>query len=131
MKHWIAKATNTGYGIRAMTSRYQVGGLTAWCTHRLIKGLVLPQLTYGIEVWKNKAMIAEAQVALNKIVRTAYGIELKVPTIAIQTETGIPPLDLLTLGRLNALALRAKFVGRDTNMTKRWLQDSGIAPVIE
>jgi len=131
MKHWIARATNTGYGISAMTSRYQVGGLNAWCTHRLIKGLVLPQLTYGIEVWENKAMIAEAQVALNKIVRSAYGIELKVPTIAIQTETGIPPLDLLTLGRLNTLALRAKFVGRDTNMTKRWLQDSGIAPVIE
>ena len=104
-----------------MTSRYQVGGLNAWCTHRLIKGLVLPQLTYGIEVWENKAMIAEAQVTLNKIVRAAYGIELKVPTIAIQTETGIPPLDLLTLGRLNTLALRAKFVGRDTNMTKRWL----------
>ena len=50
MKHRIAKATNTGYGISALTRRYQVGGLNAWCIHRLIKGLVFPQLTYGIEV---------------------------------------------------------------------------------
>jgi len=128
---WKQHIRHTGYGISAMTRRYQVGGLNAWCTHRLIKGLVLPQLTYGIEIWENKAMIAEAQVALNRIVRTAYGIELKVPTLAIQTETGIPPLDLLALGRHKTLALRAKFVGRDTNMTRRWLQDSGIALVID
>jgi len=76
-------------------------------------------------------MIAEAQVALNKITRTAYGIEPKVPTLAIQTETGIPPLELLALGRLNTLALRAKFLGRDTNMTRRSLRDSGITPVID
>jgi len=131
MKFWIAKATNTGHGISAMTSRYQVGGLNAWCTHRLIMGLIIPQLTYGIEVWENKALIAEAQVALNKIVQTAYGLELKVPTLAFPTETGIPPLHLLALGRLNTLALRAKFVGRDTNMTKKWLRNSGIAPVID
>jgi len=131
IKHWITKATNTGHGISAITSRYQVGGLNAWCTHRLINGLILPQLTYGMEVLENKAMIAEAQVALNKIVRTAYVIELKVPTLAIQTEMGIPPLDLLALGRLNNLALRAKFVGRDTNMTRGWLQDSGITLVID
>jgi len=114
-----------------MTSRYQVAGLNAWCTHRLIKGLVLPQLTYGIEIWEHKAMITEAQVALNKVVRTAYRIGLKVPTLAIHTEKGVPPLDLLALGRHNTLALRAKFVGRDTNMTRRWLQNSGIAPVID
>jgi len=131
MRHWIAKATNTGYGISAMTNRYQLGGLNTWCTHRLIKGLVIPQLTYGIEVWENKATIVEAQVALNRIVRTAYGLERKVPTLAFQTETGIPPLDLLALGRHNSLALRAKFVGRNTNMTRRWLQDSGIIPVID
>jgi len=50
LQEWCAKAKNSGYGIRAMTERYQIGGLNAWCTHRLIKGLVLPQLSYGVEL---------------------------------------------------------------------------------
>jgi len=41
LQEWCTKATDSGYGIRAMTERYQIGGVHAWCTHPLIKGLVL------------------------------------------------------------------------------------------
>jgi len=82
-----------------MINRYQTRGLNAWCTHRLIKGLIIPQLTSGIQVWENKRLITEAQTALNEIIWAAYGLESKIPTLAIQTEVGIPPLDLQVLGR--------------------------------
>jgi len=51
IKTWINKAARTGKAIGALTSQYQIGRLNAWCTQRLLKGLIIPQLTYGIEVW--------------------------------------------------------------------------------
>jgi len=45
IKTWTNKAARTGKAIGALTSRYQIGELNAWCTQRLIKGLIIPQLT--------------------------------------------------------------------------------------
>ena len=77
LSEWTTRATYSGHRLRALTSRYQIGGLNAWCTHRLITGLIMPQLTYGIETWGNKTMIREAQNALNNIIRKTFGIEKK------------------------------------------------------
>ena len=65
---WTKKARRTGYNLKALTSQYQQGVLNTWTTLRLIKGLIIPQLTYGIEVWKTKKPIREAQGFLNNIV---------------------------------------------------------------
>ena len=89
IENWRAKAEKSGRAIRALTERYQVRGLNAWCTHRLIKDLILLQLTYGIEVWESTTRIQENQVVLNKIVRKAYGLEKKTPSNAVYSETGI------------------------------------------
>ena len=75
-------------------ARYQVSGLNIRCTQRLLKGRILPQLTYEIDVWTNKSHIKEAAKALHTIIRTAFGLETKTPMLAIDTELGIPPLDL-------------------------------------
>jgi len=130
LQEWYTKATHSGYGIRAMTERYQVRGLNAWCTHRLIKGLVLPQLSYGIELWNTKGLIQEAQATLHKIMRNSFGLETKTPNLAIDTEIGIPPMDLYTLQRHNMLALRAIILERPTRMAQQWLSNSGITDVI-
>ena len=118
MENWRAKAEKSGRAIRALTERYQIGGLNAWCTHRLIKCLILPQLTYGIEVWASVTRIQENQVVINKIIRKAYGLEKKTPRNAIYSEVGISPLDLYKEYRHNMLALRNRFT---TNST-RWAE---------
>jgi len=64
---WTKKAMRTGYNLKALTNRYQTGGLNTWTTLRLIKGLIIPQLTYGIEVWKTKGPIREAQTVLKTL----------------------------------------------------------------
>jgi len=130
LQEWCTKATNSGYGIRAMTERYQIGGLNAWCTHRLIKGLILPQLSYGVELWNTKGLIQEAQVTLHKIMRNSFGLETKTPTLAMDAEIRIPPMDLYALQRHNMLALRAITLDRPTKMAQRWLADSGITGII-
>jgi len=130
LREWCTKAIHSGYGIRAMTERYQIGGLNAWCTHRLIKGLVLPQLSYGIELWNTKGLIQEAQTTLHKIMRNSFGLETKTPILAIDAEMGIPPMDLYTRQRHNMPALRAITLDRPTRMAQRWLASSGITDVI-
>ena len=130
LQEWCTKATHSGYGIRAMTERYQISGLNAWCTHRLIKGLVLPQLSYGIELWNTKGLIQEAQKTLHKIVRNSFGLEVKTPVLAIDAEIGIPLMDLYALQRHNMLALRAITLDRPTRMAQQWLTNSGIPDVI-
>ena len=80
---WTKNAMRTGHNLKALTNRYQTGGLNTWTTLRLIKGLIIPQLTYGIEVWKTKAPIREAQTVLNKIIRLAYCLETNTPLAAI------------------------------------------------
>jgi len=121
---WTKKTMRTGYNLKALTNRYQTGGLNTWTTLRLIKGLIIPQLTYGREVWKTKAPIREAQTVLNNIIRKAYGLETKTPLAAIYCELGIPPLILYTKHRQRMLALRAHTLGRNTNWSKEWLQNS-------
>jgi len=130
LQEWCTKAPHSGYGIRAMTERYQIGGLNAWCTHPLIKGLVLPQLSYGIELWNTKALIHEAQVALHRIMRNSFGLETKTPSLAIDTEIGIPPMDLYALQPHNILALRAITLDRPMRMAQQWLTNSGITDII-
>jgi len=80
---------------------------------------MIPRLMYGIELWENKTMMDEVQARLNKIVCKAYGLEVKIPTLAIQTKMGMPSVDLLALGKHNVVALRGKFVGRDIHITKK------------
>ena len=130
LQEWCTKSMHSGYSIRAMTERYQIGGLNAWCTHRLIKGLVLPQLSYGIELWNTKGLIQETQTTLHKIMRNGFGLETKTPTLAMDTEVGIPPMDLYALQRHNMLALRAITLDRPTKMAQRWLSNSGITDII-
>jgi len=88
----------TGYNPQALTSRYQTDGLNTWTTLRLIKGLIIPQLTgtYGIEVWTTMAPIRETQTVLNNIIRKAYVLATKTPLGAIYCELGIPLLTLYT-----------------------------------
>jgi len=74
---YITKVMRTGYNLKALRSRYQMGGLDTWTTLRLIKGLIILQITYGIEVWKKKTTIREAQTVLNNIIHKAYGLETK------------------------------------------------------
>jgi len=90
IKTLINKVARTGKAISTLTSRYQIGGLNAWCTQRLIKGLVIPQLTYGIELWSKKTHIKEVVKALHGAIRNAFKLETKTPTLAIDTELGIP-----------------------------------------
>jgi len=127
---WKKKAMRKGYNLKALTSRYQTGGLNTWTTLCLIKGLIIPQLTYGIEVWKTKAPIREAQTVLNNIIRKAYGLETKTPLAAIHCELGIPPLTLYTKHQQRMLALRAHTLGRHTNWSREWLQNSEMEHVI-
>jgi len=127
---WTKKAMRTGYNLKALTSRYQTGGLNTWTTLRLIKGLIIPQPTYGIEVWKTKTPIGEAQTVLNNIVRKAYGLETKRPLAAIYCELGIPPLTLYTKHRQRMLAMRAHTLSRQTNCSKEWLQSSEMEHII-
>jgi len=130
VKLWIAKANESARRLRALTERYKTGGLNAWTTWRLINGLIIPQLTFGIETWGKKGLIKEAQTTLNQIVRRAFGLEKKTPTQAMWTELGIPPLDLYTKYRHNLLALRARTLDRPTNWSEMWLRKSGISTVI-
>ena len=109
---WTKKAMKTGYNLKALTCRYQQGGLNTRTTLRLIKGLIIPQLTYGIEVWKTKKPIREAQGVLNNIVRKAFGLDTKTPLAALYSELGIPPLTLCAQHRHRILALRANIIGR-------------------
>jgi len=96
-----------GKAIGGLTSRYQIGGLNAWYTQSLIKGLIIPQLTYGIEVWSKKTHIMEAAKALHGAIRNASKLETKTPMLAIDTELGIPPLDLYAKQREDRLVVRA------------------------
>jgi len=130
LQEWCTKSTHSGYGIGAMTERYQIGVLNAWCTHRLIKGLVLAQLSYGRELWNTKGLIEEAQTTLYKIMRNSLGLETKTPNLAVDTEIGIPPMDLYALQRHNMLALRAIILDRPMRMAQCWLSNSGITDVI-
>lgn len=91
---WINKAAKTGRAIGALTARYQKGGLNAWSTQRLIKGLILPQLTYGVAVWANKGKLKEAAKSLHTIIRRAFSLQTKTPSLAIETEIGISPHNL-------------------------------------
>jgi len=52
---------------------------------------VLPQLSYGIELWNTKGLILEAQTTLHKIMRNCFGLEMQTPNLAIDTEIGLPP----------------------------------------
>ena len=126
IREWTKKAMRTGYNLKALTTRYQTGGLNTWTTLRIIKGLIIPQLTYGIEVWDTKGPIREAQTVLNNIVRKAFGLETKTPLAAIYTELGIPPLLLYAKNRQTTLALRAETQGRHTNWSEKWLNASGV-----
>jgi len=65
VKLWIAKANESARRLRALTERYKTGRLNAWTTWRLINGLIIPQLTYGIETWGKIGLIKEAQTTLN------------------------------------------------------------------
>ena len=124
IENWRVKAKKSGRAIRALTECYQTGGLNAWSTHRLIKGLILLQLTYGIEVCESTTRIQENQVALNKIIRKAYGLKKKTPRDAMYRETGIPPLDLYKEYQHNMLALRDRFKTTRTKWAKRITEDS-------
>jgi len=130
IKTWTNKAARTGKAIGALTSRYQVGGLNAWCTQRLIKGLIIPQLTYGIEVWSKKNHIKEAAKVLHGAMRNAFKLEIKTPTLAIDTELGIPPLDLYVKQRQDRLALRAHTLNRHSRMSNAWLETSNLPTII-
>ena len=128
---WTKKAMQTGYNLKALTSRYQTGGLNTWTTLRLIKGLIMPQLTYGIEVWKTKKPIREAQGVLNNIIRKTFGLETKTPLAAIYSELGIPPLLLYTKHRQRLLGLRSLTIGRHTTWSRQWLKDSEMEEIIK
>jgi len=121
----------TGHGVGALTARYQVGGLNTWCTQRLIKGIILPQLTYGIEVWANKGALKEVAKTLHLIIRNAFMIKKKTPILAIETELGIPPLDLYVKQRQDMLALRANHLNRHTRMSNSWLETSNLTTIID
>ena len=112
IKTWTNKAARTGKATGALISWYQIGGLNALCTQRLIKGLIIPQLTYEIEVWSKKTHIKEAAKVLHGVMRNAFKLEIKTPTLAIDTELGIPPLDLYVKQRQDRLALRAHILNR-------------------
>jgi len=126
IREWTKKAMRTGYNLKALTTRYQTGGLNTWTTLRIIKGLVIPQLTYGIEVWDTKGPIREAQTVLNNIVLKAFGLKTKTPLAAIYTELGIPLLLLYARNRQTTLAHRAETQGRHTNWSEKWLNASGV-----
>jgi len=130
LQEWCTKATHSGYGIREMTERYQIGGLNPCGTHRLIKGLILPQLSYGIELWNTKGLIQEAQATLHKIMRNSFGLETKTAILAVDTAIGIPSMDLYALQRHNMLVLWGIILYRPTQMAQRWLSNSGITDVI-
>jgi len=49
----------------------------------------------------------EAAKALYAIIRTVFGLETKTPTLAIDKELSIPPLDLYVKQRQDMLALTA------------------------
>jgi len=120
----------TGYNLKGLTNRYQTADLNTWTTLRLIKGLMIPQLTYGIKVWKTKAPIREAQTVLNNIIHKTYGLETKTPLAAIYCELGIPPLSQYTKHRQLMLALRAHTLGRHTSWSREWLRDSEMELII-
>ena len=90
MEYRRAKAEKSGRTIRALTEWYQIAGLNAWCTHRLIKGLILPQLTYSIEVWNSVTRIQENQVVINKIIRKAFGLEKKTRVMSYIAKQAYP-----------------------------------------
>jgi len=119
-----------GKAIGALTSRYQIGGLNAWCTQRLIKGLVIPQLTYGIEVWSKKTHIKKPAKALHGAIRNAFKLETKTPTLAIDIELGISPLDLYAKQRKDRLAIRAHTLNRHSRMSNIWLETSNLPTII-
>jgi len=120
----------TGYNLKALTNRYQTGGLNTWTTLRLIKGLIIPQLIFGIDVLKKKALIREAQTVLNNIIRKAYRLGTKTALAAIYCELGIPPLTLYTKHGQLMLALRAHTLGRHTSWSRAWLQNAEMEHII-
>ena len=130
VKLWIAKANESARRLRALTERYKTGRLNAWTTSRLIDGLIIPQLMYGIETCGKAGLIKEAQTTLKQIVRRAFGLEKKTPTQAMWTELGITPLDLYTKYRPNLLALRARTLDRHTKWSEMWLRKSGMSIII-
>ena len=92
--------------------------------------MILPQLTYGIDVWANKGKIKKAAKSLHAVIRRAFGLQTKTPTLAIVTEIGIPPLDLYVPQRQDMLAHRAHILNRHTNMSNRWLETSNLPTTI-
>ena len=62
--------------------------------------------------------------------RSAFKLEIKTPTLAIDTELGVPPLDLYVKQRQDRLALSAYILNRHSRMSNAWLETSNLPTII-
>jgi len=96
MEYWLDRGIGVKRRIAALGRRFRShGGLGARECVRLVQGVYMPTVYYGLEfVGKNKKLIKEIQTNLNDTLRSTFRSPLKYANKILMAETGTVPTQI-------------------------------------
>jgi len=121
VEHRVKKAERAYWMVRPMVTSTSV---PLECKLAVIKGVVIPTLLYGAELWgQSMARTSKGQTLVNNLLRLTVGTQrnTRVPVAYLQREYDIQPLDVMAATRRARLYWKAMY-------TKTWLKDLVLHP---
>jgi hypothetical protein len=119
------RARSTIRGINILGNSVQ--GLDYMNWRRVYNALVIPSLTYGLQVWYTgvgqKGLIQRMQIAQNEGIRKLTGVFKTTPIEPLQNLTGIPPISYLAKKLMHAYSHRLRGVPPNAKVRTILLDD--------